>query len=928
MTAPGPPGLGRGVIVNVGDPVPAAWAGAPVVTIDRALLDEIDAAPAQRSDEVDALHGHWASRTPVIVALGVDPAEFRAPRSLWSDRFRDDPSALAPDLDPTHDRLHFLVWANTYDARGGVEPIWWWGRKALKAGADALDPAAARAGDVALPDGTPAWVDGGPRGDDAGGLAAGAVVVPAESVEAGHVRPAPPPVTPAADLAPDQRAAVAHGSGPARVIAPAGSGKTRVLTERLRHLVVDRAYEPGSVVAVAYNRKARDEMAARTAGVGGRILTLNALGYGIVAEGLGRRPEVVDEREVRRLLEPLVPTGARRLNTDPLAPYVEALTTVRLGLRAPLAVEDERGDVPGLAEAFPRFRAALERRGVVDFDEQVLLAVELLLRDGPFRRAQQARHRHLLVDEFQDLTPAHVLLVRLLAAPAFDVFGVGDDDQVIYGHAGASPRFLTEFASYFPQADEHALEVNYRCPTPVVDAARHLLTRNRVRVPKTIRAAGEGADEAGGADAFVVRRHLPQAGATELVDVVRGWLAEPGVDPPDVAVLVRVGSLLLAPHVALAEAGIPVSSILRADILGRTGLRAALAYVRIAAAPDAIDPDDLAEVHRRPSRGLPRWIDKWLARCRSIDDVVQASQRIDDAKVSDKLADLAVDLAAVAAVARDGTTRAVLEHVRDEVGLAQAVDRLDATGGGEGQSHRDDLDALLQVADLHPDPAGFTPWLRAALARPPDEDGVTLSTVHRVKGREWPRVAVFGASDGVMPHRLAQGAAALEEERRVFHVAITRGMRRVAVLADASRPSPFLAELDRDATPEELAAAERTARADAAPVASATGRARAAAAGAKAPPPTASGPEAARVEQVLRAWRKERSAADGVPAYVVLNDRHLVGIAERRPATTRELSACPGIGPAKLAAYGDDLLALVAAATATGEPADGNGYSE
>jgi DNA helicase-2/ATP-dependent DNA helicase PcrA len=925
MTAPGPPGLGRGVIVNVGDPVPAAWAGAPVVTIDRAVLDQIDAAPGDRSDVVDALHAHWASRTPVVVALGVDPAEFRAPRSLWSDRFRDDPSALAPGLDPTHDRLHFLVWANTYDARGGAEPIWWWGRKASKAGAVALDPATAGAGDGALPGGTPAWVDGGPRGDDAGGLAGGAVVVPAESVDAGHVRPAPAPVAPAADLAPDQLAAVAHGSGPARVIAPAGSGKTRVLTERLRHLVVDRAYEPGSVVAVAYNRKARDEMAARTAGVGGRILTLNALGYGIVAEGLGRRPEVVDEREVRRLLEPHVPTGARRLNTDPLAPYIEALTTVRLGLRAPLAVEDERGDVPGLAEAFPRFRAALERRGVVDFDEQVLLAVELLLRDGPFRRAQQARHRHLLVDEFQDLTPAHVLLVRLLAAPAFDVFGVGDDDQVIYGHAGASPRFLTDFAAYFPRADEHALEVNYRCPAAVVDAARHLLTRNRVRVPKTIRAAQQGD---GGADAFVVRRHLPQAGATELVDVVRAWLAEPRVEPSEVAVLARVGSLLLAPHVALAEADIPVSSILRADILGRTGLRAALAYVRIAAAPDAIDPDDLAEVHRRPSRGLPRWIDKWLGRCRSLDDVVQASQRIDDAKVSDKLADLAVDLAAVAAVARDGTTRAVLEHVRDEVGLAQAVDRLDASGGGEGQSHRDDLDALLQVADLHPDPAGFTSWLRAALARPPDEGGVTLSTVHRVKGREWPRVALFGASDGVMPHRLAQGAAAIEEERRVFHVAITRGMGRVAVLADASRPSPFLAELDRDATPDELDADERAARADAAPVASATGRARAAAASAKAPPPTASGPEAARVEQALRAWRKERSAADGVPAYVVLNDRHLVGIAERRPATTRELSACPGIGPAKLAAYGEELLELVAAATATGEPPDGNGYSE
>jgi DNA helicase II / ATP-dependent DNA helicase PcrA len=222
------------------------------------------------------------------------------------------------------------------------------------------------------------------------------------------------------------------------------------------------------------------------------------------------------------------------------------------------------------------------------------------------------------------------------------------------------------------------------------------------------------------------------------------------------------------------------------------------------------------------------------------------------------------------------------------------------------------------VADLHPDPAGFEPWLRSALGRSGDEAGVTLSTVHRVKGREWPRVALFGASDGLMPHRLAQGRAAVEEERRVFHVAITRGIGEVAVLADASRPSPFLDELAADATPDELAQADR--QAELAAVAQTTGPA----AGGRgerrprAPVPTASGPEAARVEQALRAWRKQRSKDDGVAAFIVLSDRHLMGIAERRPVTTRELAACPGIGPAKLDAYGDELLALVTAAVEGG----------
>jgi DNA helicase II / ATP-dependent DNA helicase PcrA len=965
VSAPGV--LGRGVVVNAGDDVPAPWAEAPVVVVDEAAL-------ADPAAVVGQLHDAWAGRRPVVVALAVDPARFREPVSYDVP----EPWRLDPGFELWLDRLHFLVWANTYDARGGIEPVWWWSRKAMRLGASAPeggDDSGVAVPDVVLPDGTPAWVDGGPRGDltpdDVG-----AALVHAESIESGTLTSIPPRHSPGADgglvvgLAADQLAAVAHGAGPARVIAPAGSGKTRVLTARLRHLLAERGYEPDGVAAVAYNRKARDEMAERTAGLPARILTLNALGYELVAAGLGRRPDVIEQREVRRLLEPLVPKVARRLNTDPLAPYIDALGAVRLGLRDPAEVEEARGDVPGLAEAFPAYRDELRGRGVIDFDEQVLLAIELLLGDGAFRRAQQGRHRHLLVDEFQDLTPAHVLLIRILAAPRFDVFGVGDDDQVIYGHAGATPRFLTEFGRYFPGAGEHALEVNYRCPAPVVAAVRNLLTRNQVRVPKLIRSArpaapapgdaaapaaggaepgpppggptgegtpaepgpmagadgdsaavGGGSGGGSGGDALVVRRHEAQRGAEELVGVVRGWLGEPGVRPGDVAVLARVGSLLLAPQVALVDAGLPVTSSLRPDVLRRTGLRAALAYLRIAAEPGRVDGRDLAEVYRRPSRGLPNWVEKWLARCRSVDDVAVAASRIDDAKAADRLESLATDLDQLGTLAGSGTTRAVLEHVRDGVGLGRAVELLDASGGGDGPSHRDDLEGLIQVADLHPDPAGFEPWLREVLDRPGDAAGVTLSTVHRVKGREWRRVAVFGATEGIVPHRLAVGRAGVEEERRVFHVAITRGIEQVVVLADAGRPSPFLAELDREATPDELAAwAAETAGTGAGRAGDtvadrrARRRERLAAAGASRAGRDGDGDGAdapAEVVEALRDWRRERSKADGVPAYVVLNDRHLTGIAERHPTDLEGLALCAGIGPARLEAYGDELVELL-----------------
>ena len=860
--------LGRGVVVLGDDPVPARWSGAPVVSVDDSVL----AAPGPTVTE---LHARWAARVPVVVSLAVDPVVFREPAS-WTE----EPWRLGARHELWLDRLHFLVWANTYDARGGIEPVWWWARKAARLGA-----VEGGSCDVVLPDGREAWIDGGPRGPL--DLGVDVAVVHRETVELGRLDAVPPPVPVRADLAPDQLAAVAHGAGPARIIAPAGSGKTRVLTERLRHLIVDRGVERELVLAVAYNKKAQLEMEARTTDVRPRVSTLNALGHRLLGS-----PRVLDEREVRRILEDLVPRQRRLANTDPLAPYLEGLSSIRLGLRDPAAVEDERDDAPGLADAFVPYRRALQKMGAVDFDEQVYACVERLLADGAFRRDAQASHRHLLVDELQDLTPAHVLLVRLLAAPALDVFGVGDDDQVIFGHQGADPRFLIDFASLFPGAADHPLEVNYRCPAPVIDAAKHLLDYNDRRVAKEIRP---GPDAVADAASLVVRTHPPREGATAVVEVVQGWLAE-GAAPTDVAVLTRVNSLLLPPHVALSEAGVPIASSLPRDILDRTGTRAALAYLRLASSPQAMQPDDLIEILRRPSRGLPQWFAKWLRRPMDVRDLRAIADRIDDVKVIPKVHALAADVALVLAEAERGTTRTVLEAVRDRVGLGSAMQLLDGSKGGQTASQLDDLDALVQVADLHPDIATFERWLRGVLARPTDDAGVTLSTIHRVKGMEWDRVVVAGVHDGVVPHRLAED---IEEERRVLHVGITRCREQVVVLGDASRRSPFLDELDGAAPRDHLARAVQAKTVTPMPKAA-------------APKPGASlsGDDATRFE-ALRAWRTQRCKADGVPAYVVAGDSTLAAIARKVPTTMFELSTISGIGPAKLERYGDEILAVL-----------------
>ena len=923
MNVPGPAALGRGVIVNAGQTVPAGWEAAAVVRVDE------DALSAEAS-VVEVLHRAWASRTPVVIALGVDPAVFREPRS-----FPGEPWRLGAMFDPWPDRLHFLVWANTYDARNeGVPPIWWWGRKAGHL-AGATD-AGAEWGDVRLADGTEAWIDGGPRAGFRPDEVAGIPVIHRESVALGSLAPVPPVRPPPADLAPDQLAAVGHRGGAARIIAPAGSGKTRVLTSRLRHLLSDRGYERDGVLAVAYNKKAQQEMEERTADVRPHIQTLNAAGYRLLAEARGPAPRLLDEREVRRLIERFVPIRRQRANTDPVGPYLEALGTIRLGLCDPEAVEEWRDDVPGLAAAFEPYRAALREAGAVDFDEQIYGAVEVLLADGAFRRRAQERCRHLLVDEFQDLTPAHVLLLRLLAVPQLDVFGVGDDDQVIYGHAGADPAFLIDFDRLFPGAADHPLEVNYRCPAAVVAQAANLLSHNQRRVAKAVRP---GPDASAAPDAVRVVHHPAAGGAAALVEVVRAWL-DAGVAPGDVAVLARVNALLLAPQVALLEAGVAVDSALGLDALGRTGLRAALAYLRIAAAPDGrIAAEDIMEIVRRPSRGLPQWFGDRIRRRGwwSLDQLGAIATQVPEKEIS-KVEWLVGDLEMLVrrARARGATTRSVLGVVKDSIGLGGAMSLLDSSRG-EGSSHLDDLDALEQVAGLHPDVETFEGWLRAKLAaddHPADRSAVTLSTVHRVKGMEWPRVAVFGVNAGIVPHRLA---ADVEEERRVLHVALTRCREQVVLLADASRPSSFLPELTAAALP---ASASRppalgavasaggrpggsgASRAGDGPAATAGGRGRPAGGTSR----SAGGSVDPVVEQALRTWRTERARHDRVSPYIVMHDTTLLAIAATRPKNLVTLRRIDGIGPAKLEQYGEEILAVLAtfddpvAARAEGTP--------
>ncbi|MEY2959793.1 MAG: hypothetical protein RLZZ01_2361 [Actinomycetota bacterium] len=432
----GPGALGRHVVVRPGDPDPAGWEHAPRIVVDPA----VDPQPS-----LDRLRTAARTGTSAIVELvgaGLDAVAETDAR---------EPYEVGVGHHFALDELHHLVWSNSIDLRDPSAPRWWAVDAAVRLGARIGGE-----GDVTLPDGTDVWLDGGPvrHVDPVDGVGVLHVV----AVEHGQLAVPGENVT-EAELAPDQRAAVTHPGGAARIIAPAGSGKTRVLTERARHLIRNWRLPPSAVTLVAFNKRAQEEMRSRTTDLPGlQIRTLNSIALAIVN---GVRPfaaqpsqwRTIDEADVRRILGRLVETP-RKLNVDPIAPWIDALGLVRLGLVDPATAELRYGgDVDGLVEVYPKYLDALERDGVVDFDGQIHRAIRVLLTRPEARRTAQLASRVLLVDEFQDLTPAHLLLVRLLAAPAGSVFGVGDDDQTIYGYNGADPSWLIDFASWFPRQE-------------------------------------------------------------------------------------------------------------------------------------------------------------------------------------------------------------------------------------------------------------------------------------------------------------------------------------------------------------------------------------------------------------------------------------------------------------------------------------------
>jgi DNA helicase-2/ATP-dependent DNA helicase PcrA len=602
-------------------------------------------------------------------------------------------------------------------------------------------------------------------------------------------------------LNPAQRAAVEHVEGPLLVLAGAGSGKTRVLTARLAHLVAERAMRPDRIFATTFTNRAAREMRHRVAELLGRepqglwIGTFHSLSARLLrreAQHLGftREFTIYDEADRLALLKRLLEHQGYAPKAFPPKLIQAVISTAKNRLMSPADLAAEASDRVGRAAAdiYVRLQDALRQANAMDFDD-LLVHPLTLFRERPDRLAAwQQRFDSILVDEFQDTNRAQYLLVRALAERHGRICAVGDDDQSIYSWRGADVRNMLEFQRDFSGTTLVRLEENYRSTQMILDAANALIAENTERLGKTLFTA-----RAGGPPVSIVAAADERDEAEWVVREFEARRAEEHYSHADFAVLYRTNAQSRAFEDALRRTGVPYRVIGAVSFYERREVKDLVAYLRLIVNP--ADDEAFLRAVQVPKRGIgdsslallqaaaTQWTKPLLATAAIADRVPDL--RPQARKAFQEFAELVARLRADAgSLPPAAALEQVIEAIQYETHLeAEGTEGLDRI-----ENVRELLAAAAEESEETPDAEG-TPLGRflasAALTTSTehvegDADGVTLLTVHAAKGLEWPVVAVAGLEDGLFPlSRALETPEGAEEERRLAYVAITRARDRV-----------------------------------------------------------------------------------------------------------------------------------------------------
>jgi len=619
-----------------------------------------------------------------------------------------------------------------------------------------------------------------------------------------------------------QRRAVMHRGGPLLVIAGAGSGKTRVLTHRVAHLIATGDATPWEILAITFTNKAADEMRERLVGLIGAVAqkmwvsTFHAACVRMLrahADRLGYRRSftIYDDADSRRLVEHIL----RELNIDAKKLPPRSVQAAISGAKAELARADAYGQAARsvferrIADVYAEYERRLFDASAMDFDDLLLLTVRLFREAPDVLDGYRQRFKHVLVDEFQDTNRAQNEIVLMLAAQHHNVCVVGDSDQSIFGWRGADIRNIVEFEEAFPDAKVIPLEQNYRSTKTILDAANAVIANNVTRVPKELWTEGEAGDP------IVRYRAEDEYDEAAWVATEIGRLREfDGIDYGDVAVFYRTNAQSRALEEELVRAAISYKVVGGTRFYDRREVKDLLAYVRLLGNPS--DEVSARRIVNVPRRGVgDTSVDRLVRWARSNhSSFVDALDHAPEAGVTGKAAKGAAEFRQLLdelrhMVEQGAGPGTMVEAVAERTGYRAALeteDTLEAHGrleniaelaGAAGEY--DTLEEFLESVALVSD----SDELDASDAR------VSLMTLHTAKGLEFPAVFLVGLEDGVFPHlRALEDPLQLEEERRLCYVGITRARRQLYLTHAWSRtlwgstshaiPSRFLSELPRE----------------------------------------------------------------------------------------------------------------------------------
>ena len=594
-----------------------------------------------------------------------------------------------------------------------------------------------------------------------------------------------------------QYQAITHGAGAMLVLAGPGSGKTFTVTQRIKYLIEHHKVKPEDILVITFTKAAANEMQERFAKLTGgknypvHFGTFHAIFFQILRYTYRFTAEnIIREQDKYRLLSQMIsempPETGTQLQSDSNMDSAETLqrllseiSKVKNNGIEPQQFRSETVTQAEFEYLYHAYKKEMSHHRLVDFDDMVLLCRNLLVERPETLALWQERFKYILVDEFQDICPLQYEVVRLLAKPQDNLFIVGDDDQSIYGFRGSKPEIMLNFTKDYPNAKQVLLNVNYRSKKDITDTAGKLIAHNKIRFQKTVETQNAQTD---GVKVYSFPSKLKQAENIALL--IQQYMEQPGAKYSDIAILYRTNNHMVYTAGRLIQEGIPfLMKEKPKNRYGSTIAKDIISYLNYALYGNS--PEDFVRIMNRPVRYIKRntvplkpfGINELLDNNRGVDYAIQNILKLYDAFRFIK------SLNPFSAV----------NYIRKGVGYDEYVRKRAREKGRSCAKEMEELEELMQLAkgfetieEWLEHIQGYDAVMNEALCQEnrqkySDMDAVNIVTMHASKGLEWDVVILPDVNEGVVPHKKAVTDEELEEERRMFYVAMTRAKKSLFI---------------------------------------------------------------------------------------------------------------------------------------------------